>query len=387
MRRCGLPEAAVTSMVIALQAAKHFIKTAYGRSKRFYGNNQYPPTQGCGQGNGAGPFIWLAISAVLLTIMKNMGWGLQFQTAMSLTVLSILGFAFIDDTDLVHSANNPITPAEDLILEGQRMVSMWEGLLSATGGDLCADKCYWYMLDFKYQANKWRYKLTKEMPGELYVQGNYRIKRLDPWDAEENLGVHLTMDGNWKAQIEALKEKAEIFGSRIKRGEIAIKDAWYTFSKAFMPSLDYCMPATSISLKDWERIIGPALGPALSRSGIVCTASRELVFTSGRLQGLDQYHPYFKQHILQLGIAVAETRSKSPMGKSISALAEETGRQAGVFGTLADIPRAVLVWVVAESWLRSLLLFADHYGVRLEDDLPQIKPKRQEDKALMTEFI
>ena len=48
MGRCGLPEAAVTLMVIALQAAKHFIKTAYGRSKRFYGNNQYPPTQGCG---------------------------------------------------------------------------------------------------------------------------------------------------------------------------------------------------------------------------------------------------------------------------------------------------------------------------------------------------
>ena len=267
------------------------------------------------------------------------------------------------------------------------MVSMWEGLLSATGGDLRADKCYWYMIDFKYRAGRWLYKSKSEMPGELTVQDNYTIKRLDPWEAEENLGVHLTMTGNWDRQAEKLQEKAEEFGGKILRGEIEQKDAWYTFSKAFMPSLRYCMPATSMTLEQWESILGPALGLALSKLGIVSKASRKLVFTQHELQGLGEYHPYFHQYIEHLGISVTETRNFSPTGKSISALAEETRRQAGVFGSLAEIPRVALVWLVTESWLRSLLLFANQYHIDLVDDGPQILPKRQNDEALISRFI
>jgi hypothetical protein len=96
----------MTYMASTLQTAKHYVKTAYGTSTTHYGSDENPPMQGCGQGNGAGPTMWVAISAILIQIICDSGFGFNLITCLSLAAVSLIGFAFVDDTDLIHMAPN-----------------------------------------------------------------------------------------------------------------------------------------------------------------------------------------------------------------------------------------------------------------------------------------
>jgi len=70
------------------------------------------------------------------------------------------GFAFVDDTDLIitDKSNNERTVANKM----QQSLQLWHGLLKATGGDLVPDKCFWYLINFQYKKNHWKYKTWED---------------------------------------------------------------------------------------------------------------------------------------------------------------------------------------------------------------------------------
>ena len=61
------------------------------------------PLQGLGQGNGVAPTAWAVISTVLINMMHTAGFGIQLCTGLSLTMIAFICYAFVDDTDLVHT--------------------------------------------------------------------------------------------------------------------------------------------------------------------------------------------------------------------------------------------------------------------------------------------
>ena len=88
-------------MLSTLQQLQHFIRTAFGDSNKSFGPTAgLHPFQGSGQGNGASGAIWAAISTVLLNILRDDGYGAQFTTTISNELTKLVGFAFVDDTDL-----------------------------------------------------------------------------------------------------------------------------------------------------------------------------------------------------------------------------------------------------------------------------------------------
>ena len=63
-------------MTNTLQSSIHNIATTFSISIDKYFPTT-PPHQGSGQGNGTGSTIWVMISAILLTIMRDEGFGLN----------------------------------------------------------------------------------------------------------------------------------------------------------------------------------------------------------------------------------------------------------------------------------------------------------------------
>ena len=101
-------------MTKTLQSARHDITTAFGIST----DNHFTttqPHQGSGQGNGAGPTIWVMISAILLTIMRDEGFGLNDLSFLSQFSLVIAGIVFLDDADIINAAPSVKTTGEDLL--------------------------------------------------------------------------------------------------------------------------------------------------------------------------------------------------------------------------------------------------------------------------------
>jgi hypothetical protein len=71
---------------------KHTIRTAFGDSTDSYGGAAWTiplPPQGIYQGNGLGPTAWLIISSNLLDIMRRLGYGAFYKTALSGDTLEI----------------------------------------------------------------------------------------------------------------------------------------------------------------------------------------------------------------------------------------------------------------------------------------------------------
>ncbi len=77
------------------------------------------------------------------------------------------GFAFVDDTDLIV---NHLNQAEKVQNKMQQSLALWHGLLHATRGDLVPEKCFWCLLSFHWDNNKWQYKTEQELPGKLLVR-------------------------------------------------------------------------------------------------------------------------------------------------------------------------------------------------------------------------
>ena len=127
MQRQGAPRSAVLSMLRTLQNASHRICTAFGYSTQTFGRNRHPPLQGLGQGNGAASAAWVLLSTPLFHMLHTAGYGLSLLSALSITLISFVGLAFADDTDVIHCSRHVDTPGEELVAEMQPVLDLWEG--------------------------------------------------------------------------------------------------------------------------------------------------------------------------------------------------------------------------------------------------------------------
>ena len=172
--------------------------------------------------------------------MRSKGYGLSILSAISWNALVIAGFAFVDDADIIHTAEDPNTNNEEVLKTAQEAMDTWEGTLRATGGAIGADdgdKAFWYFLDFHFQKGKWKYKNKAELPGTLWVNNHdgrrVQLNRLEPNEARETLGIFIAMDGNKTRQIDYLQQKARVYKEQLRTGAIERRHAWYSYKASF----------------------------------------------------------------------------------------------------------------------------------------------------------
>ena len=144
----GVPQRVCKVLFSTLQKAKHHIKTGFGRSEAVYGDKPVP-IMGIGQENGLGPTLWCLTSIILFRMMQKAGHGVSMISALSLYLIQLVGFAFVDDTALFCAGKKATTSGEALSLDFQAALHRWTGDLIATGGSIAAVKSFCYLIDFK----------------------------------------------------------------------------------------------------------------------------------------------------------------------------------------------------------------------------------------------
>ena len=63
----------------------------------------------------------------------------------------MVGFAYVDDSDLIQSSNDPL---EVLILM-QEVINSWGYLMEVSLGAICTDKRWWYLVEYFLSKGKW----------------------------------------------------------------------------------------------------------------------------------------------------------------------------------------------------------------------------------------
>jgi hypothetical protein len=197
LQRLGVPKPALQSMLAVIQEMEHHIQTAFGDSKGSYGNNpRQPPPQGIQQGSRAGPAGWAANAAVIIKSMKDEGFGYKVWMLILQRAVEIVGFVFVDDTNLIHANQDRKVPTQQILQEAQEVLSLWENLLHATGGALAPEKSYWYLVEVTRAKGKWTYKRERDYPFDLFLaNGTSKIDRLDVYQAKKSLGIMARPDG------------------------------------------------------------------------------------------------------------------------------------------------------------------------------------------------
>jgi len=267
----GAPHSAVKSMITTLATLKHHVHTAYGDSDISQGQDNWTDlAAGIGQGNGAGPQIWVAVSTPLFKIMRADGFVAQIICAMSKISTELSGLAFVDDMDL--TINDPSNEVDQVSKKMHCSLAMWHRLLQATGGELVPEKCFWYLIDFKWTNKEWQYKSLQELMGQLSIKqgsaGKIIIPHLKADEAHRTLGVRIAPDGNNRAEAQHLTGMAIEWAKHMASAHLTRAEAEFSLQQVLLPKLTYALQATTFGEQQCMEIMKPVLNKALPVMGI-----------------------------------------------------------------------------------------------------------------------
>ena len=386
----GVPALIVRTLFGTLQKASHKIKTGFGISEDVYGDEPVP-LQGTGQGNGHAPTTWALISSKMFQVMKTAGHGLKAVTAISRKSVSLVGFAFVDDTDIIDGAEDVNTSGERILARFQSAMDRWCGVLRATGGLIAPEKSVFYLIDFDWTGTDYTYRNSINMPGNITLLDKngdrVPLKRYEVSKAEQSLGVWIAMDGNWKEQLNVMKEKAQLFASQISTKKVSKNDALYTYNYSFMKTLEYPMTALSLTENEWNSVVMPALRATLTTAKMAKTFPRKVLYGPDLYQGLEIRHPYFLQQISKIMAHIQELASHTQTGDLLELVAEAFRVELGVPFTLGSVPSYRYGKYIPNCWYKSLWEFAQSQPIEIIEDFPTIPTLRKKDQFLMECFM
>jgi hypothetical protein len=107
------------------------------------------------------------LSSILIKNLKCHNQGVILPSALTLSLVSIVCFAFVDNTDLVISGQFRHSTGKESCEEFQSALDCWSRSLIASGGALCPIKSFCYQIDFPWNGKDFEYCTKDDMPGSF----------------------------------------------------------------------------------------------------------------------------------------------------------------------------------------------------------------------------
>ena len=116
-----------------------------------------------------------------------------------------------------------------------------------------------------------KYCSVEDLPWDFTIENSSGkrcpLPRFEVSHADKTLGVFLSMDGNEEAKIYYLTKLSRDFGNQLRTSKCDKNAAIYTLQFSFMKTLEYPMAVTQLDESTCNRILAPALTPALHKAG------------------------------------------------------------------------------------------------------------------------
>jgi hypothetical protein len=218
----------VAMMLYVLETMQWFLKTAFGQSKKLFGGTKWDPLMGLGQGNGAAPSGFLAVSTLMINVYPQLGHGTEFVGAWSRDVFMLAAVPCVDNLDLLHMAKG--FPTDDkCVVSVQSATNAWVGLVLATGGSLKQQKCCWYIMGWWWiNGVPQMRKLCKQPHRPLTVpqpNGTWvAITLKDVSNLEKKLGVYTCPSGNFTYHLSQCQKAGFEYAAKMLARNLPAKD-------------------------------------------------------------------------------------------------------------------------------------------------------------------
>jgi hypothetical protein len=390
MLRLGCPLGPILSMFITLQKMQHFIGTAFGVSSTSFTGGDVP-FQGLGQGNGAAPTGWAVVSAPIINMVRAAGFGATFISALTSAVTTFVCYAFVDDTDLVHTRPGDSHSGSDLIPEMQDAVDHWEGGLRASGGALVPSKSHWYLVDWKWMNGSWRSCTIADNPGDISMLDHNGVRapldRVEVTEARKSLGLMIAGDCNWKAEHARLLRASRLWKANLQAGHLSESDAWYALNHTINRTVEYPMMATYLDKSQCEDIMKPFLNAGLSASGVTSKMPRPVVWGPLRYQGLGIRHLWTTQGVEHLLAILRHGTQPSLTGRLLRTTLEDMQLETGLSKSFLSYSYDDFGVLATRSWIKATWEFLSASRITVIDPFEKPSLACANDCFLMEKFF
>ena len=385
----GAPLSSLMMMFGVIQSMNYFIRTTFGDSNTSYGGKQKVPFQGSCQGNGASPAIWLILSMYLVLIMKEEGHNTTILSPLSGVTLVLIGFLFVDDTDLVVLAakNEPDTSVYSQL---QASINFWNGILRVTGGALKPEKCYWYFARFLWFEGQW--ELSEEIPPPIHILADdgraIDIEYKLPGDATKAVGVWQDLKGSSSKQLQEMITKVRQAHRDMTHSPMPRHLNWIGLRQSIWKSIEYVLSATTFTKEEAALLAKELYRPLLPKLGCNRNFPLLLRYNSSYLLGLDLRDPYVEQGLKKLDILITHGGLGSMTGKFLQTSIEHHMLEIGSFTPFFSIPFKSHECLSTPTWLTVLWEFISDHDITLSNATNiSLSPFRRNDRALMDIFF
>ena len=154
-----------------------------------------------------------------------------------------------------------------------------------------------------------------------------------------------------------------------------------------MKTLEYPMVVTQLDESTWNRILAPALTPALHKAGMSMNFPKAILFGPELFQGFQLMHPFFLQEISHITTHLQESVRGSQTGELLRLTAECFRLELGVPFQLGVTPYHPYSSYVSHCWYFHLWKFYSEYPIQAKENYPDLKLLRSGDQFLMEVFI
>jgi hypothetical protein len=294
-------------MFVTLDQMVHYIRTLFGDSVTFYAHPSNERLHGIGQGNGAGPMIWVNVSTPLLNRLRECGCGVKLESANPNNSPScqLTAFTFVDDNDMIQE----IKDTERMIPTTQRSLDLWVQSLVTTGGAVSAEKSSWSPLIHCWKKDEWSIECFDSTTPPITVKDEQGIRqaltKCPPQDASLALGIIFSPSGTMKHQVLHLKNKCRDWARKIRCSNLSRHEVYTAMTLTIWKTIEYSLLATTMSEAQCNEIVSIVLMAGLPKSGICRYADRDPIFSSFKYQGFGLKHPYLLQGLKKLHLLLS----------------------------------------------------------------------------------
>ena len=390
--RVGISHAKIHTMFSTIQRMIHRIRTLFGDSFITYGGElfadladwkNYP--QGVLQGNAAGPTIWLLLSSMIFETLHTRGFAVEFCTSISKELFQLVGFAYVDDSDLIQTGTDPVI----VLASMQDLINSWGELIDVTGGALSVEKSWWYMIDYNYKkGGKWIATdagVNLQLAATSSSGERVPLKRLHADEASKMLGIYVAPDGNKEALIKDLKTAAVSWGSKMRNGNSTRIEAWTALNTNISAKLKYPLPACTLDEKECKSIMWPALQAALPKSGITSYISTEYRDGPRDYGGAGCLSLFHCQGTTRTSMVVELIHRKTPAGFFLLLCIEDVVLDAGQYGSLWKMDFSLVSpYIQSHSLIYNMWEYNTKHDILISLRHSEFKPQREGDVAIMS---
>jgi len=368
---------------------QHHVRSTYGDSIASQGRTQWQtPIAGIGQGNGAGPHIWAAVSTPLFQILAQEGFLASVICMISKLEYTTTGFGFVDDVDLCITT--PSGNGEEVVSQMQKSINTWAGLLRATGGALVPEKCFWYYIHNTWYNGKWQYVTNPKHQTLMVPNDNSTaipIPELLPSEARRTLGIRLAPDGNNQDELQYLIETARSWQTSMSAAKVTHSAAEFGLRQVILRKLDYPLVATTFTQQECNKIMSPILTAGLPAAGVVRTFPRAIVHGPWQWGGLNIPNLHTEQTIKHLHTILKFGGELTDLTAGlIQATAEAFLLETGLTGKIIDFPAGVYSYVTP-TWISHTWEVCRQYNIQICGLTKEFDSPRQSDIELMRLFL